>query len=238
MTDRTSDDPPEWDAVFWDIGGVVLDLESVGAAHRRFVADLLEERNAETPIDEALETWRSAVGAHFREREGTEFRAAREGYAKGVEAVVGRSVPEDEWRPAFERAIADGIRPIDGAVTAIERLADRDCHQGVVSDVDTREGRRILDEFGVLETFDSITTSEAVGRTKPDPAMFETALESAGVDPERSLMVGDRYDHDAAGAAALGMRTALVDGEDGPAVDYSIASPIEVLAIVEDGKPR
>jgi HAD superfamily hydrolase (TIGR01450 family) len=45
---------------------------------------------------------------------------------------------------------------------------------------------------------------------KPHPLLFEMALEQLGCAPEQCLMVGDRPDTDIAGAAALGMQTALV----------------------------
>ena len=45
---------------------------------------------------------------------------------------------------------------------------------------------------------------------KPNPLLFEMALEQLGCRPEQCLMIGDRPDTDIAGAAALGMQTALV----------------------------
>ena len=45
---------------------------------------------------------------------------------------------------------------------------------------------------------------------KPNPLLFEMALEQLGCAPERCLMIGDRPDTDIAGAARLGMQTALV----------------------------
>ena len=45
---------------------------------------------------------------------------------------------------------------------------------------------------------------------KPNPLLFEMALELLGCPPEHCLMIGDRPDTDIAGAARLGMRTALV----------------------------
>ncbi|WP_265108147.1 HAD family hydrolase [Halosolutus halophilus] len=235
-------DPPErpddWEAVFWDIGGVILELESVQAAHVDFVADLLERHDVGRTVEDAIETWRTTVGEYFRERDGTEFRPAREGYHRGIEAIVGEEVPMDEWKPRFREAVLASIDPVPGAPETIERLADRDLHVGVISDVDEAEGTEMLGHFGVRQHFDSITTSEAVGRTKPHPAMFETALETAGVAPERSLMIGDRYDHDVRGAAEMGMHGVAFGAEDGPAVSYRIESPEEVLAIVDGERDR
>ncbi|QSW99602.1 HAD family hydrolase [Haloterrigena alkaliphila] len=234
--DRGADasDATEWEAVFWDIGGVVLELESVQGAHAAFVEGLVEEQGLEMSVEEAIDVWRTAVGDYFRERDGTAFRSAREGYAKGVEAIVGDDLPREQWEPEFEEIVNSSVEPEPGAPETIAALAERDLHVGVISDVDDAAGKEMLEAFGVREHFDSITTSEEVGRTKPDPAMFETALEKAGVAPERSLMIGDRYDHDVKGADEMGLHGVAFGAEDGPAVSYRIESLEEVLEIVDE----
>ncbi|MES9913495.1 MAG: HAD-IIA family hydrolase [Candidatus Sedimenticola sp. 4PFRAG1] len=45
---------------------------------------------------------------------------------------------------------------------------------------------------------------------KPEPLMFTLALERLGMSAGECLMIGDRPDTDIAGAAAVGMRTAMV----------------------------
>jgi 4-nitrophenyl phosphatase len=45
---------------------------------------------------------------------------------------------------------------------------------------------------------------------KPQPAMYEVALDVVGQVPAHTLMVGDRLDTDIAGATALGLVTALL----------------------------
>lgn len=45
---------------------------------------------------------------------------------------------------------------------------------------------------------------------KPHPLLYQIAMDRLGVIAEQCLMVGDRPDTDIAGAAALGMQTALV----------------------------
>ncbi len=225
----------DYEAVFWDIGGVILDLQSVRAGHRAFIGTVAEEYDLD--MEEALETWRDELGTHFTTRDGTEFRSARVGYHRAVEAMVGHELPEEEWLPAFERATRESLEPVDETVEVIRRL-DGHVHQGVLSDIDTWEGERLLSQFGVADHLDAVTTSEEVGRTKPDPAMFEAALDKADADPARVLMVGDRYENDMKGATRTDIDTAAFGGSaseadpDDPVVTYRIASPTEILDIV------
>ena len=225
----------DYDAVFWDIGGVILDLDSVRAGHRAFASALAAEHDLDRK--RALDTWRSELGDHFKGRDGTEFKSARAGYHRAVAAMVGREVPEETWLPAFERATIENLEPVSETVETIRRL-DSHVHQGVLSDIDTWEGERLLEGFGVREHLDAVTTSEEVGRTKPDPAMFETALEKADVEPNRALMVGDRYANDMEGASRAGIHAVAFGGSAAEAdsgdsaVDYRIESTLEVLDIV------
>lgn len=228
----TSIDGPRIEAVLWDIGGVILDIDSVRAGHEEFSAWLVDAYDLES-VERVVETWRREIGEYFRERDGTEFRPARDAYQQAIEASVGESLPPEEWQPRFWEILGDHLRPNPKATETIERLAPTDRHQGIVSDVDADEGRFILDRLGVIDRFDAITTSEEVGRTKPDPAMFETALERAGVDPEHAVMIGDRYSHDMEGAAKLGIRTAAYGADPGPAVDVQLDDLDELLSLLD-----
>lgn len=221
------------DAVFWDIGGVILDIESVQAAHREFVETLVTDYPTDHSAADALEIWRTTVGEYFREREGTEFRAARDAYDLAVGKILDEPVDAADWRATFDEALAANVRPNPDAVEAIERLADVDVHQGVISDVDDEEGRWLLEHFGVREHFDAVTTSEEVGRTKPDPVMFETALEKADVDPERSVMIGDRHEHDVRGSSDLGMTAVGYGLDSGEEADYLVDDLRELPGLLE-----
>lgn len=91
---------------------------------------------------------------------------------------------------------------------------------------------------GVAERVDAIIFSSEVGRRKPAPEIYRSALEKLGVEAENALFVGDRAREDVQGPAALGMRTCLVtyfrvDGGDHSLADAVAASPAEVLAAVD-----
>lgn len=54
--------------------------------------------------------------------------------------------------------------------------------------------------------FDAIVLAGEIGTVKPDPEVFHHAMSLLDVAPSVSVMVGDRYDRDIAGAHAAGMR--------------------------------
>jgi len=60
---------------------------------------------------------------------------------------------------------------------------------------------------------DVAVSSGSHGKTKPHPAIFQSALEELDVTAEEAAMVGDSPEDDVDGARALGMRAFLVDRE-------------------------
>lgn len=59
----------------------------------------------------------------------------------------------------------------------------------------------------VLALFTAATGVQPIVIGKPNPPMYQLAMHRLGVPPEVTMMVGDRYDTDIAGAIALGMKT-------------------------------
>lgn len=74
---------------------------------------------------------------------------------------------------------------------------------------------RVLDLHGFSDSFDVIIGGGDVKRRKPHPEPLAIALGKLGINPERSMYVGDDQDADVGAAMALGMKTALV-GETPP----------------------
>jgi HAD superfamily hydrolase (TIGR01450 family) len=70
---------------------------------------------------------------------------------------------------------------------------------------------RVLPGGGALVApFEVATGRKAVVIGKPEPLLYQMALSQLGTGPAETVMVGDRPDTDIAGAARLGMHTALV----------------------------
>jgi len=83
----------------------------------------------------------------------------------------------------------------------------------------------------------AVLDSSVVGVSKPDPAIFELALDALGVDPAHAIHVGDTPAADVVGARAAGVTPVLVDPYDlHPEVDCRrVRSLADVPAIVRAG---
>ncbi|SIQ26481.1 YjjG family noncanonical pyrimidine nucleotidase [Maribacter ulvicola] len=64
-----------------------------------------------------------------------------------------------------------------------------------------------LRNSGIHSYFDQIIDSETAGAKKPNPVIFNLALDRAGVLPEKSLMIGDSLEADVKGAKSLGFHS-------------------------------
>lgn len=120
----------------------------------------------------------------------------------------------DDARPALLRARAAGARVI------------------VVSNWDVSLAE-VLERTGLAPLLDGVVTSAAVGVPKPDPVIFDHALELAGVPAERARHVGDSVAADVAGARAAGIEAVLLrrgaaDGAPGPEGVTTIAGLAEL----------
>ena len=99
----------------------------------------------------------------------------------------------------------------DDAVATLKRLRSAGIRQGVVSNgSDDANARRLLEKGHLDPFFEIVLTSAAFGRRKPDPAIFRAALAQFGAAPHESVMVGDDYGADIAGARGIGMGTIWV----------------------------
>lgn len=74
---------------------------------------------------------------------------------------------------------------------------------------------------GIVRYFKTVTTSEDVNAKKPDPKIFECALQKANASLKESLMIGDSLEADIDGANAFGLQSIYFGEEeyDGLKVD-------------------
>jgi HAD superfamily hydrolase (TIGR01549 family) len=132
--------------------------------------------------------WQAAlteIGAEpgLAPRAAAEFTEGREACCRAYPDVV----------PALERVRAAGLRTavITNGMSDLQWLK--------------------LDRAGLAPHFDVFVASSAVGIGKPDPRIFEVAIDRLGSSASVAWMVGDNPARDVAGAQAAGIRSVWLD---------------------------
>ena len=112
------------------------------------------------------------------------------------------------WRLHQERHLWSASHP--RTAEALGRLRAAGVRLAVVSNSDGRaeEGLRAA---GLRDYFDVVLDSGLVGIEKPDPRIFQVALDALNVSADEALYVGDIYEVDVVGARAAGRSVVLVD---------------------------
>lgn len=71
----------------------------------------------------------------------------------------------------------------------------------------------VLQEFGLSTYFEDVVESAAVGIRKPDARIFRLGVESLGLKPEETVVVGDSFYKDIEPARKLGCHTVWFKGK-------------------------
>jgi putative hydrolase of the HAD superfamily len=208
--------------VFFDAGGTLLRPEpSVGDAYARAG----RRYGIDAPPDRIEASFRVA----FAERKRHSIPQEREWWREVVAdtfAPFGRPSDADalfdDLCEHFARAEAWRLFP--GALETVRTLRERGYRTGLISNWDDRLPC-VLDGLGLTALLEPRIVSFEVGVEKPDPEIFRIALERAGVEPGRALMVGDDRRADVEGAEAAGMRAMLVEHHD----DNGLSDLLEIL---------
>ena len=188
-------------AVFLDALGTLVELEPPWIALRRSVpGEIGDER-----LEEALRAEMSYYRDHAHEgRDEESLRDLRERCAALVSERLGAEVSADQLVAAIR------FRSYDDAAPALREQRGRGRRLIAVSNWDCSLPS-VLERCGLGGLLDGVVTSAGAGARKPDPAIFEAALELAGCGPDEAVHVGDTPDEDVAGARAAGIRPLLID---------------------------
>jgi YjjG family noncanonical pyrimidine nucleotidase len=92
----------------------------------------------------------------------------------------------------------------DGAVAILEYLKKKYTLHIITNGFAVVQERKIKNSK-INHYFETITNSELAGAKKPNPIIFDYALQTANAQKESSLMIGDCLDADVQGALSFGM---------------------------------
>ena len=228
--------PPQIRAVFFDLGGTLVDerdyLGWTDTARRHYLEfepdDLAHAfRDVESEMD-------GVISDHF-----VEFwqKVLAQAAQHEVSLATATRFTEDIHRQrAPYRLFSDSRR-------CLEELREDGRRLGVISNSNSEaSARRVLDQTGILELFDTVTSSGTEGVRKPDPEIFRRALARAKVSVHEAFYVGNLLKTDALAARAAGIpsvwlhRDGVAFNEDPPEVTSLLEVPNWVRRL--EGSPE
>ena len=176
-----------FDLVLFDCDGVLVDSERLAV---RVDVQVLASLGWHLTQAEVVERFVGKSDAHMK---------------REVEAHLGRSLPvgwDHAFRDVYLETFRRELRPVDGVVEALDRIAVTAC---VASSGSHEKMRFTLGLTGLLDRFAGrIFSATEVANGKPAPDLFLHAAARMGADPSRCAVVEDsRFGVAAARAAGM-----------------------------------
>lgn len=203
--------------------------------------------------------WKERVHAYYRdegldldeEKFARHFYDADDPLVGGIPDTTGFDETVHLLTANIERALTDGD-PARGARVARRFIADsREAFSRNAEILKKLSGRysigvvsnfygnleAVCRDAGIAPYLGVAVDSTAVGVEKPDPGIFQAALDALGKAPEDCLFVGDSLRRDAVGARAMGMTFVWVGAEDadhgeGERPDHVIARVVDIEQVL------
>lgn len=123
-----------------------------------------------------------------------------------VPRLIGRMDDEAKNRRSehYRRLMGD-VRAFPGAAELLRRCHDAGLVVALASSSPEDELAELRKVIDADDAIDAATTADDAEKSKPEPDIFLAAMDRAGVDPERALVVGDSvWDIEAARSAGIG----------------------------------
>lgn len=196
-------------AVVFDFDGLMIDTESTAL---RAWQQLYESFGQELPLAE----WVKLIGT---------WDALWDPRAE-LEQRLGKTLDWETIEPermAAEFRLADEQQLLPGVSDLLDEAAASGVRLAVASSSSLAWVSHHLERLGIAERFEALATRHDVARTKPDPALYELALERLGVDAGQAFALEDSV-HGVAAARAAGLKVVAVPGAIMLDADFSAAN--------------
>ena len=242
--------------LLFDLGGTLHDVRGTTESRLRF-ADHLIRRLGEYGI--TLDTDAESLAAvlrtnaeaykHRGEQDHTELSQPdiwNDWYLRDYS--IGRERLEDiaeELSFLYDYERVENMRKKNLRAT-IEKLHEMGIRMGIVSNIiSTSLVPHVLNEYGISQYMECVVMSSSTGIRKPDPRIFEIAMQEMGVGPQETGYVGDTISRDVLGAKNAGLalsiqienpsiahRDTAFRGADAPKPDFLIKELDEIPDII------
>jgi HAD superfamily hydrolase (TIGR01549 family) len=193
--------------LIFDLDDTISDFQSTAdRAFQMTFGDYAEEQGVH--IDRLHETYMGLFEDFYTlHLEGhinlDEFRAYR--FSRMFE-LVGMDVDDDflDLCVDFQQVYDRELRTFKGACEVLKEL-DENFPLGLITNGPTEAQWHKINRFRLSRIMEVILVSGQIGIAKPDPRIFQVALEGLRASPEEAVMIGNSLEHDHQGAINAGI---------------------------------
>lgn len=201
--------------IFFDIDNTLIDHSLAERIAVQTIFDLYRRSFRATSETEFLLNWRTATDKYIKH-----FLDGRLSFSEQrllrFQEVMALSTTMDEAEAVSQdylRAYEANWKAFDDVETALIRLKEMSMPMGIISNGSTEQQTKKLRSTNLLHFFDCVVISESIGKSKPDPEIFNAACAQMGFKNEECVLVGDSIESDIRGAEATGMGSVWLNRE-------------------------
>jgi len=137
----------------------------------------------------------------------------------------------------YEAGYKESRRPVPGMMELIIDLRTKGIPSSIITNGFNNIQEDKLQATGLDKIIDFMITSETAGTAKPDPDIFQMAMDRYHITPEQTLMVGDNWNIDILGGVNAGIPTVWINRRGyacpDPSQAYEIKTAEELRALLQ-----
>jgi HAD superfamily hydrolase (TIGR01509 family) len=179
--------------LFFDLGNTLVNEEMAAECRIQRLVEALARYGRRCSFDEVLSAFQEA-SAEFAPYLST----------RAIEKLL--ADPAGRRAVAAEARYPQELELLYEGVGALLRLLSASYKLGVIANQSVSSTDR-LTKWGLMPYISNCLCSFELCLEKPDPAIFQLALERARCSPSQAVMIGDRLDNDIRPARLLGWKT-------------------------------
>jgi FMN phosphatase YigB (HAD superfamily) len=185
-------------AILFDLDGTLLDRDASVRAFAHEQHRRLHQAFQHVPAEVYVERFVAldARGAVWKD----------EVYRRLIDECAITGLTADDLLHDYVTRFCLSCIPFPGLHAALQQLHDAGLALGIVTNGHGELQMATIQALGLEPFCSAILISETEGLRKPDPAIFQRAVERVGSSVERAIFVGDNPVADIAGARGAGLR--------------------------------